>query len=110
MLKFRLALLTILALMATHAFAQQYDVLIRNGRVIDGSGNPWTYADVGVIGDRIAFVGHAAAGVTAKRTIDAAGLIVAALHRLIAMPVGLAEQARRRPRSLQCPLHVGVAE
>jgi len=63
--------------MATHAVAQQYDVLIRNGRVIDGRGNPWTYADVCVIGDRIAFVGHAAAGVTAKRTIDATGLIVA---------------------------------
>ena len=61
----------------TGAFAQEFDVLIRNGRVIDGSGNPWTYADVGVIGDRIAFVGRAAAGVKAKRTIDATGLIVA---------------------------------
>jgi dihydroorotase/N-acyl-D-amino-acid deacylase len=59
------------------AFAQQYDVLIRNGRVVDGSGNPWTYADVGIIGDRIAFVGRAGAGVTAKRTIDATGLVVA---------------------------------
>ena len=58
-------------------FAQQYDVLIRNGRVVDGSGNPWTYADVGIIGDRVAFVGHAGPGVTAKRTIDATGLIVA---------------------------------
>jgi dihydroorotase/N-acyl-D-amino-acid deacylase len=59
------------------ACAQQYDVLIRNGRLVDGSGNPWTYADVGVIGDRIAFVGRAAEGVTAKRTIDATGLVVA---------------------------------
>ena len=57
--------------------AQQYDVLIRNGKVIDGSGNPWTYADVGVIGDRIAFVGRARTNVAAKRTIDATGLIVA---------------------------------
>src|SRR5215467_4035098 len=56
--------------------AQQYDVLVRNGRVIDGSGNPWFYADVGVIGDRIAFVGHAGSTVTAKRTIDAKSLIV----------------------------------
>ena len=56
---------------------QQYDVLIRNGRLVDGSGNPWTYADVGVIGDRIAFVGRAGQGVTAKRLIDATGLIVA---------------------------------
>jgi len=64
-------------MIATCAFAQQYDVLIRNGRIVDGTGNPWTYADVGVIGDRIAFVGDAGPGVTAKRTIDATGLIVA---------------------------------
>jgi adenine deaminase len=43
-------------------FAQHYDVLIRNGRLVDGSGNPWTYADVGVIGDRVAFVGRAGQG------------------------------------------------
>jgi N-acyl-D-aspartate/D-glutamate deacylase len=77
LLRTRLALLTLVALLGSHALAQQYDVLIRNGRVIDGSGNPWTYADVGVIADRIAFVGHAGAGITARRTIDASGLIVA---------------------------------
>ena len=65
------------ALVAAPAWAQQYDVLIRNGRVVDGSGNPWVYADVGIVGDRIAFVGHADARVTAKRTIDAKGLVVA---------------------------------
>jgi dihydroorotase/N-acyl-D-amino-acid deacylase len=64
-------------LLAAPAWAQQYDVLIRNGRVVDGSGNPWVYADVGIVGDRIAFVGHADPNVTAKRTIDAKGLIVA---------------------------------
>ncbi len=67
-----------LALLVTApAWAQQYDVLIRNGRLVDGSGNPWVYADVGILGDRIAFVGHADARVTAKRTIDAKGLVVA---------------------------------
>ena len=66
-----------LVLLTASLYAQQYDVLIRNGRLIDGTGNPWTYADVGVIGDRIAFVGRAPQGVTAKRTIDASGLIVA---------------------------------
>jgi len=73
----RLLASCLLVLVATGAFAQQYDVLIRDGRIVDGTGNPWTYADVGVIGDRIAFVGHAGPGVTAKRTIDAAGLVVA---------------------------------
>ena len=57
--------------------AQQYDILIRNGRVVDGTGNPWVYADVGVTGDRISFVGTAPAHATAKRVIDAKGLIIA---------------------------------
>ena len=64
-------------LLSFSAAGQQYDTLIRNGRVVDGSGNPWVHADVGIIGDRIAFIGHAAASVTAKRTIAANGLIVA---------------------------------
>ncbi len=56
-LKILLPLLLLLSALPT--FAQQYDVLIRNGKVVDGSGNPWIYADVGIIGDRIAFVGKA---------------------------------------------------
>src|SRR5512133_1964365 len=55
----------------------QYDVLIRNGRVIDGSGNPWYSADVAITNDRIVLVGHAPEGATAKRTIDARGLVIA---------------------------------
>jgi N-acyl-D-amino-acid deacylase len=68
--------LLILFLLVVPAFAQ-YDVLIRNGRVLDGAGNPWVYADVAIKGDRIVLVGHAPADATAKRTIDARGLIVA---------------------------------
>jgi len=64
-------------MLATAGLAQQYDILVRNGRVVDGSGNPSIYADVGIIGDRIVFVGKADPGLTAKRTIDASGLIVA---------------------------------
>lgn len=69
--------LALLLLLAAPLFAQDYDVLIRNGRVIDGSGNPWFWADIGIKGDRITLVGRAAAQATAKRTIDATGLIVA---------------------------------
>lgn len=58
-------------------FGQQYDILIRNGRVVDGTGNPWIYADVGVMGDRIMLVGRAPANATARRFIDAKGLVVA---------------------------------
>src|SRR5215472_13519060 len=57
----------------------QYDVLIANGKIVDGSGNPWFYGDVGIKGDKIVFVGHADAdgGVRATRVIDARGLVVA---------------------------------
>jgi N-acyl-D-amino-acid deacylase len=51
------------------------DLVIRGGRVIDGAGNPWYRADVGIAGDRIAAVGRLA-GEPAARTIDAEGLFV----------------------------------
>ena len=76
MLMKRLFLLTCL-LLAVGAAAQEYDYLLRNGRVVDGSGNPYVYADVGVIGDKIVFLGHAPANARAKRVLDVAGLIVA---------------------------------
>ncbi len=50
------------------------DLLIRGGRVVDGAGNPWFHADVGVAGDRIAVVGPVSE--PAARTIDADGLVV----------------------------------
>jgi N-acyl-D-aspartate/D-glutamate deacylase len=55
---------------------EPHDLLIRGGRVVDGTGNPWFAADVAVRGDRIAFLGRGLAG-EARRTIDAAGLVVA---------------------------------
>lgn len=54
----------------------QLDVLIRGGRLLDGSGNPWIYADIGVKQGRIAAVGRLA-GARAQITIDATGLYVA---------------------------------
>jgi N-acyl-D-aspartate/D-glutamate deacylase len=58
--------------------AQQvaYDLLIRNGRVVDGTGAPWYYADVAISDGRIAAIGRLQ-GARAARTIDAAGKIVA---------------------------------
>jgi N-acyl-D-amino-acid deacylase len=55
---------------------QTYDVVIRGGRVLDGSGNPWFAGDVGIRGDRIVAVGDLG-GATAGRVIDATGLYVA---------------------------------
>ncbi len=53
-----------------------YDLLIRNGKIVDGSGNPWFAGDVAVRGDRIVAVGRVPPG-PARRTIDARGLVVA---------------------------------
>jgi N-acyl-D-amino-acid deacylase len=55
--------------------AQSYDVIIRNGRVLDGTGNPFVYADVGIRGDSIASIGNLR-GVAAGRVVDAAGQYV----------------------------------
>src|SRR5512146_314827 len=74
---FRRVLGTVVVLFAVSAVAQQYDFLVRNGRVVDGSGSASSYADIGIIADRIVLVGHAPADATARRVIDAAGLIVA---------------------------------
>src|SRR5688572_4269391 len=73
------AALVVLALLSgavpTRTQAPAFDLLIRGGRVLDGSGNPWFYGDVGVRDGRIAAVGTLT-NATAKRTIDAAGKFV----------------------------------
>ncbi|MEW5918629.1 MAG: hypothetical protein AB1762_19665, partial [Gemmatimonadota bacterium] len=55
--------------------AQGYDVIIRNGRVLDGTGNPFVYADIGIRGDSIAFIGDLQR-VPALRVVDAMGQYV----------------------------------
>ena len=52
-----------------------FDILIRNGRIIDGTGNPWFYGDIGIVGDKIAAIGDLRAK-TAAKTLDARGLVV----------------------------------
>ncbi|MYA33271.1 MAG: amidohydrolase family protein [Gemmatimonadales bacterium] len=54
---------------------QEYDILIRNGRVIDGTGNPWFAADVAIAGDRIVRIGSLG-DATARRVVDATGMYV----------------------------------
>ena len=56
--------------------AAAFDVLITNARVVDGAGNPWFRADIGLRDDRIAAVGNLS-GRAASRTIDAADRVVA---------------------------------
>jgi N-acyl-D-amino-acid deacylase len=66
-----------LLLFAQTVFAQQqYDVIIRNGKIIDGTGNSWYYGDVAVKGGKIMAIGKLP-NATATKVVDAKGLIVA---------------------------------
>ena len=62
--------------MSTARGQTAYDLIIRNGRVLDGTGNPWFLADVAFRGDRIAAVGNLS-GARAATEVDASGLYVA---------------------------------
>ena len=73
-LRFLLGLL--LAPLSVGVTQEPFDLIIRGGRVLDGSGNPWVLTDLGVRGDRIAALGDLSKA-PARRVIDARGLYVA---------------------------------
>ena len=72
---FTLLLFILITPLSINAQKTTFDLLIRNGKVIDGSGNPWFRADIGIVGDKIVAIGHFDS-TQAKRTIDATGMIV----------------------------------
>ena len=55
--------------------AEEYDLVIRNGKIVDGTGNPWYRADLAIQNDRIIAVGKIG-NATAKREIDASNRLV----------------------------------
>jgi dihydroorotase/N-acyl-D-amino-acid deacylase len=61
---------------ALSAQTHQFDLLIRNGHIVDGTGSPWYAGDVAVLGGRIAAVGSLV-DASARQTIDAGGMVVA---------------------------------
>ncbi|HEY7287451.1 MAG TPA: amidohydrolase family protein [Vicinamibacterales bacterium] len=67
-------------LVSVHAGAQRaanrFDVLITNGRIVDGTGAPWYRGDVGIVGDTITAIG-ALGNATAATRVDASDLVVA---------------------------------
>jgi N-acyl-D-amino-acid deacylase len=69
-------LTSLLLFLSASAFSQQFDVLIRNGHIVDGTGSPWYSADIGIRGGRVASIGHFV-DAKAGKTIDAHGLVVA---------------------------------
>lgn len=68
------AISALIALTQLSAQQPAYDILIRNGRIIDGTGNPWYIDDVAVKNGKIVAIGHLNG--PAARTIDATGLVV----------------------------------
>ena len=77
--------LLLFAFMPLLAQAQLYDLVIRNGRVVDGSGNPWYRADVGILNGKIARIGvipasEGRAVIEAKNGIVAPGFIDVHTH------------------------------
>jgi N-acyl-D-amino-acid deacylase len=71
-----LSVIVVAGLVWLQAQEPAFDLIIRGGHIVDGTGNPWFAADVGVRGDRIAAVGNLAMA-KARREIDARGLVVA---------------------------------
>ncbi|MDP2858279.1 MAG: D-aminoacylase [Bacillota bacterium] len=53
-----------------------YDILVKNGRVLDGSGNPWFEADIALVDGKIAAVQRGIDAASARETIDAGGQVV----------------------------------
>ncbi len=63
-------------LLALGAQSPSFDLVILNGRIIDGTGSPWYSGDLGIRDGRIAAIGRLE-GAKAKRAVDAAGSVVA---------------------------------
>ena len=56
-------------------YSQTFDLIIRNGKIMDGTGNPWYYGDVAIEADLIVAMGNLD-GIIGSEEIDATGLTV----------------------------------
>src|SRR6478672_9795544 len=74
-LVFTIALITCASILCAAA-EPGFDIVIVNGRIVDGTGSPWYSGDVGIRGGKIAAIGNLV-GSKAKQTIDARGKVVA---------------------------------
>ena len=73
----RIILLFVLILLITGSKAQyNIDILIKNGKIVDGTGNSWFYGDIAIDDGKIIQVGRQI-NIAASKTIDAKGFIVA---------------------------------
>jgi N-acyl-D-amino-acid deacylase len=73
-MKYRFVLFTIF--LSPYLFAQNADYIIRNGKMMDGTGNQWQFKNIAITGNKIVAIGNLA-NWKATKEIDAKGLIVA---------------------------------
>ncbi len=71
-----LLLIAVVGIASANAQDSQFDIVIRGGRIVDGTGNPWFEGDVGISEGRIAAIGQIPPD-SGTTEIDAAGLVVA---------------------------------
>jgi N-acyl-D-amino-acid deacylase len=79
--RFQILLLTLIVLSCNSSLwaappPQPFDLVITNGRIIDSTGSPWYYSDIGIRDGKIATIGNLA-DAHRMRTIEAGGKIVA---------------------------------
>lgn len=72
---YKLIPLLLLIFITNSVLSQQADIIIKNGRIVDGTGNSWYYGDVAIANGKIIYVGKSK-NIIASKTIDAKGLIV----------------------------------
>ena len=73
---FALFLIILSTLLAGAQDKKPFDIIIRNGHIIDGTGSPWYSGDLGIRDGKIAAIGNLSQAAS-TRTIDAHGLVVA---------------------------------
>jgi len=70
------SILFFIAFLMASANAQTADILIKNAKILDGTGNSWFYGDIAVGGGKIIQIGRLSSW-NAKKVIDATGLVAA---------------------------------
>ena len=70
------SILFFVGFLTASASAQTADILIKNAKILDGTGNSWFYGDIAISGGKIVQIGRLASW-NAKKVIDATGLVAA---------------------------------
>ena len=70
-------LIVVAAALTRAAEPPPFDLVIRGGQIVDGTGNPWSRGDLAIEGNRIVSVGTRLPAGSGRREIDARGLVVA---------------------------------